>query len=98
MDLNPDKIMQLPGIRESAYLVRFSSIRHTYARSASRIKVILGHSSGDMSEVGWGLGAPSESLDGFLEIRESELLDYDLISPSKFIEHGYSDHFCSCDL
>jgi hypothetical protein len=51
-----------------------------------------------MSEVGWGLGAPSESLDGFLEIRESELLDYDLISPSKFIEHGYSDHFCSCDL
>ncbi len=30
----------LPRIRESACLVRFSSIRHTSARSASRIKVI----------------------------------------------------------
>ena len=41
VDLNPDKITPLPGIRESACLVRFSSIRHTSARSASRIKGVL---------------------------------------------------------
>ncbi len=38
MDLNPDKIMPLPGIRESACLVRFSSIRHTSARLVPPIK------------------------------------------------------------
>ena len=45
MDLNPDRIMPLPGIRESACLVRFSSIRHTSARSVSRIKVVFLHCS-----------------------------------------------------
>jgi hypothetical protein len=39
-------------------------------------------------------GAPSESLDGFLEIRESAVLDHDLISPSKFLEKKFSDYFC----
>jgi hypothetical protein len=59
------------------------------------IKVILGYSPGDMGEVGWGtLDAPSESLDGFLEIRESAVLDHELISPSKFLEQEYPDYFC----
>ena len=54
-----------------ACLARFSSIRHTSARLVPPIKVILGHSPEDMGEVGWGaLDALSESLDGFLEIRE----------------------------
>jgi hypothetical protein len=39
-------------------------------------------------------GALSESLDGFLEIRESAVLDHDLISPSKFLEQEYPDYFC----
>ena len=41
MDLNPDRVMPPPDIWDLAYLVRFSSIRQTSARSASRIKVIL---------------------------------------------------------
>jgi hypothetical protein len=39
-------------------------------------------------------GALSESLDGFLEIRESAVLVHDLISPSKFLEQEYPDYFC----
>jgi hypothetical protein len=39
-------------------------------------------------------GALSESLDGFLEIRESPLLVQDLISSSKFLEHEFSNYFC----
>jgi hypothetical protein len=38
--------------------------------------------------------ALSESLDGFLEIRESAVLAHDLISPTKFLEQEYSDCFC----
>ena len=38
--------------------------------------------------------ALSESLDGFLEIRESTVLAKDLISPTKFLEQDYFDHFC----
>ncbi len=41
-----------------------------------------------------GAGALSESLDGFLEIRESAVLVHDLISPSKFLDNEYSDYFC----
>jgi len=51
MNLNRDKITPLPGIRESACLVRFFSIRHTSARLVSPIKVILGHYFGGMGEV-----------------------------------------------
>ena len=78
-----------------AGLLRFSSIRHISARSVSRIKVILSHSLGDMGRGGvGGSGALSESLDGFLDISESAVLTHDLISPSKFLEHEYSDYFC----
>ena len=38
--------------------------------------------------------AESEPLDGFLEIRESAVLDHDLMSYGKFLEQEYSDYFC----
>ena len=48
-----------------------------------------------MGEVGsGGSGAPSESLDGFLDISESAVPVHDLISPSKFLEQEYFDYFC----
>ena len=59
------------------------------------IKVILGHSLGGMGEVGWGaLDALSESLDGFLEICESAVLNHELISSGKFLPKEYPDYFC----
>ena len=39
-------------------------------------------------------GALSESLDGFLEIREFVVLDHYFISPNKSLELEYSDFFC----
>jgi|GEM_PF-4121676 len=53
--------------------------------------------SGQIELARWGggaLDALSESLDEFLEIRESAVLVHDLISPSKFLENEYSDYFC----
>ncbi len=43
---------------------------------------------------GLGPGAPSESLNGFLEICESAAFSHDLTLPSKFLEQEYSDYFC----
>ena len=41
-----------------------------------------------------GSDALSESLDGFLEIRESAVLDHELISSGKFLLKEYPDYFC----
>lgn len=60
MYLNPDRIMPPPEIWDLAYLVRSSFIRHTSARSASRIKVIL-HKALKRSSL--DLSAPSAYLE-----------------------------------
>jgi hypothetical protein len=60
-------------------------------RRAESEPVTIQTTSG-MDEV--GPGVPSESLDGFVEVRESAVLGHDLILQSEFLEQEYSDYFC----
>jgi len=70
--------------------VAYRPLESVHRRAGSE-RVTIQTTSG-IDEV--GPGAPSESLDSFLEIRESAVLDHDLISPSKFLENEYSDYSC----
>ncbi len=81
--LNPHVALNPESRVSGKVLVHPSHICQTGASDQGH----FGSFSGDMGEVGgaWAPGAPGEWLDGFLEIRESAVLDHDLISSSKFL-------------